>query len=122
MEKMNHGKVIEDQGFGMFRQMIAYKGELVKVNPKNTSKTCHVCGYVNPKVKLGVNYWKCSICSSEHDRNINAALNILSKYVTSRSIVGREPSESTNADEEPRSFMKSESPKSIARNSITKGS
>lgn len=83
MEKMNHGKVIVDQGFGMFRQMIAYKGELVKVSPKNTSKTCHVCGYVNPKVKLGVNQWKCPICSSEHDRDINAALNILSRYVTS---------------------------------------
>lgn len=113
MEKMNHGKVIGDQGFGMFRQMIAYKGELVKVSPKNTSKTCHVCGYVNPKVVVGVNYWKCPICSSEHDRDINAALNILSKYVTSRSIVGRGPSEITNADEEPRSSMKSESPKAL---------
>lgn len=113
MEKMNHGKVIGDQGFGMFRQMIAYKGELVKVSPKNTSKTCHVCGYVNPKVKLGVNQWKCPICSSEHDRDINAALNILSRYVTSRSIVGRGPSEITNADGEPRSSMKSESPKAL---------
>lgn len=113
MEKMNHGKVIGDQGFGMFRQMIAYKGELVKVSPKNTSKTCHVCGYINPKVKLGVNYWKCPICSTEHERDINAALNILSRYVTSQSIVGREPSESTNADGEPRSSMKSESPKAL---------
>lgn len=113
MSKMNHGKVVGDQGFGMLRQMIAYKGELVKVSPKNTSKTCHVCGYVNPKVVVGVNYWKCPICSSEHDRDINAALNILSKYVTSRSIVGRGPSEITNADGEPRSSMKSESPKAL---------
>ena len=113
MSKMNHGKVVGDQGFGMLRQMIAYKGELVKVSPRNTSKTCHVCGYVNPKVVVGVNYWKCPICSSEHDRNINAALNILSKYVTSRSIVGRGPSEITNADGEPRSSMKSESSKAL---------
>ena len=113
MEKINHGKVIGDQGFGMFRQMIAYKGELVKVSPKNTSKTCHVCGYINPKVKVGVNYWKCPICSSEHDRDINAVLNILSRYVTSRSIVGRGPSEITNACGEPKCSMKQESPKAL---------
>ena len=63
---------------------------------------------MNPKVKVGVNYWKCPVCSSEHDRDINAALNILSKYVTSRSIVGWELTEITNADGEPRSSVKSE--------------
>lgn len=108
MSKMNHGVVIGDQGFGMFRDMVAYKGELVKVSPKNTSKTCHICGYVNPKVKVGINYWKCPICSSEHDRDINAALNILSKYVTSRSIVGWELTESINACGGQRSSMKQE--------------
>ena len=97
MSKMNHGVVIGDQGFGMFREMVAYKGELVKVNPKNTSKTCHVCGYVNSTVKVGVNHWKCPVCGESHDRDINAALNILSKYVTSQSIVGWELTESTNA-------------------------
>ena len=108
MSKMNHGVVIGDQGFGMFREMVAYKGELVKVNPKNTSKTCHTCGYVNPKVKVGVNHWKCPVCGESHDRDINAALNILSKYVTSQSIVGWELTESTNACEEPRSSVKQE--------------
>ena len=107
-ENLNHGKVVGDQGFGMFRQMISYKGHLEKVNPKNTSKTCHICGYVNPKVKVGINYWKCPVCSSEHDRDINAALNILHKYVTSQSIVGWELTEITNADGEPRSSAKSE--------------
>lgn len=105
---LNHGVVVGDQGFGMFRQMIAYKGHLEKVNPKNTSKTCHVCGYVNPTVKVGINQWKCPVCSSEHDRDINAALNILSKYVTSQGIVGWELTEITNADGEPRSSVKSE--------------
>ena len=108
MSKMNHGKVVSDQGFGMFRQMIAYKGHLEKVNPKNTSKMCHTCGYVNPTVKVGVNHWKCPICGKSHDRDINAALNILSKYVTSRSIVGWELTESTNACGVPRSTAKQE--------------
>ena len=108
MSKMNHGVVIGDQGFGMFREMVAYKGELVKVNPKNTSKTCHTCGYVNSKVKVGINYWKCPVCGENHDRDINAALNILSKYVTSRSIVGWELTEIRNACGEPHSSVKQE--------------
>lgn len=108
MSKMNHGVVIGDQGFGMFREMVAYKGELVKVNPKNTSKTCHTCGYVNPKVKVGINYWKCPVCGENHDRDINAALNILSKYVTSQSIVGWELTEIRNACGEPHSSVKQE--------------
>jgi putative transposase len=109
MSKMNHGKVVGDQGFGMLRNMIAYKGNLVKVNPKNTSKTCHCCGFINSEVVLGVNEWKCPICGESHDRDINAALNILSKYVTSQSIVGQEATEISNACGEPRSSVKQES-------------
>ena len=109
MSKMNHGKVVGDQGFGMLRNMIAYKGHLEKVNPKNTSKTCHVCGFVNPKVKVGVNYWECPNCSAKHDRDINAALNILHKWnMTSQSVVGRERAEITNACGAPRSAAKQE--------------
>ena len=109
MAKMNHGKVIGDQGFGMLRNMIAYKGRLEKVNPKNTSKTCHCCGYVNPKIKVGVNYWKCPNCGENHDRDINAALNILHKWnTTSQSIVGRERAEIINACGVPRSTAKQE--------------
>ena len=109
MSKMNHGKVVGDQGFGMLRNMIAYKGHLEKVNPKNTSKTCHVCGFVNPKVKVGVNYWECPNCSAKHDRDINAALNILHKWnMTSQSVVGRERAEITNACGAPCSAAKQE--------------
>ena len=105
---LNHGKAIGDEGFGMLRSMIVYKGTLVKVAAKNTSKTCHTCGYVNPKVVLGVEQWKCPVCSSEHDRDINAALNILNKGVTSLGLVGRERAEITNACGEPRSSAKQE--------------
>ena len=108
MAKMHHGKVVGDQGFGMLRAMIAYKGNLVKVNPKNTSKMCHCCGFVNPKVVLGVKKWKCPNCGEKHDRDINAALNILFKYNTSQSVVGRELTENTNASGEPKCSMKEE--------------
>lgn len=106
--QMHHGKAVGDQGFGMLRQMVAYKTTLVKVPAKNTSKTCHTCGYVNPKVVLGVEKWKCPICGESHDRDINAAKNILNKGVTSLGIVGRERAEITNACGVPRSTAKQE--------------
>lgn len=108
--KLGHGKVISDQGFGMLRQMIAYKGHLEKVNPKNTSKMCHCCGFVNPQVVLGVKKWKCPNCDAKHDRDINAALNILYKWnATSQGIVGRGLAEITNASGAPKiSAMKEE--------------
>ena len=115
MAKMNHGKVVGDQGFGMLRNMIAHKGNLVKVNPKNTSKTCHCCGFVNPEVVVGVNKWKCPNCGAEHDRDINAALNILFKYNASQGIVGRERAESTNACGAPSSAVKHEVPNPSSR-------
>lgn len=109
MAKMHHGKIIGDQGFGMLRSMISYKGHLEKVNPKNTSKMCHCCGYINPRVKVGVNYWECPNCGVKHDRDINAALNILHKWnMTSRSIVGRERAEIINACGAPNGAMKQE--------------
>ena len=100
---LHHGKVVGDQGFGMLRTMIAYKGNLVKVNPKNTSKTCSVCGKVNEKIVVGIEKWTCPSCGTNHDRDINAALNILHK-----GIVGRERAESTNACGAPSSAVKHE--------------
>lgn len=108
MAQMHHGRAVGDQGFGMLRNMIAYKTTLVKISAKNTSKTCHTCGYVNPKVVLGVEHWKCPICGENHDRDINAAKNILNKGVTSLGIVGRERAESTNACGAPNGAVKQE--------------
>ena len=84
------------------------KTTLVKVSAKNTSKTCHTCGYINPKVILGIEKWKCPVCSSEHDRDINAAKNILNKGVTSLGLVGRERAEIIKACGAPRSAAKQE--------------
>ena len=92
----------------MLRNMVSYKTTLVKVPAKNTSKTCHTCGYVNPRVVLGVEKWKCPVCGESHDRDINAAKNILNKGVTSLGIVGRERAEITNACGEPQSSVKQE--------------
>jgi putative transposase len=90
MAQMHHGKAVGDQGFGAFRGMLAYKTTLLKVNPKNTSKTCSVCGNINEKLTLADRSWTCSVCGTEHDRDINAAVNILRLGVSD---VGRELSE-----------------------------
>lgn len=77
MAQMHHGKAVGDQGFGAFRNMLAYKTNLIKVNPKNTSRTCNICGNVNEQLTLADCQWTCSICKTHHDRDINAAINIL---------------------------------------------
>jgi len=53
-----------------------YGKEFVKVDPHNTSKTCNICGYVKDDLRLDDKFWSCPVCQVEHDRDINAALNI----------------------------------------------
>ena len=79
-------KAILDAGWGMFIRMLEYKlsqhgGKLIKV-PRfyASSQTCHICGHKYPKTKdLSVRGWTCPECGEFHDRDINAAINILHK-------------------------------------------
>lgn len=84
----NHklAKAISDAAWSKFYNKLNYKltergGTLIKV-PTNypSSQTCSNCGYKNPLVKnLSVRRWQCPICGETHDRDINAAKNILQK-------------------------------------------
>ena len=79
---LNFGKATHDNGFGKFRTMLHYKmerlGKSVIVIDKwyPSSKTCGVCGNINPNLKLGEMQWVCPCCGSTVDRDVNAAINI----------------------------------------------
>lgn len=84
----NHrlAKSISDASWGEFVRQLEYKTTwqhkaLVKVDPFfPSSQTCHVCGDKNPETKnLSVRSWVCAECGAEHDRDINAAKNILNE-------------------------------------------
>ena len=83
MVKNHHlAKSISNQGWGMFRTMLKYKctwygKQLVVVNPKNTSRVCSACGADTGKKPLDIREWTCPECGTHHDRDVNAAKNIL---------------------------------------------
>jgi putative transposase len=75
---------IADSGFAELRRQIEYKagwhGRIVLLADRfaPTSKTCSACGQVLDELKLSVREWDCPTCGARHDRDINAAKNILS--------------------------------------------
>lgn len=76
-------RVVSDAGFGMLRQQLEYKahlrgGQIIVADRFFAStKTCSDCGEKNPQVVLGVDEWSCPACGSTHDRDTNAAINLL---------------------------------------------
>lgn len=81
-QALNFGKSVADNGWGKFTTYLAYKLEnegkkLVKIGKyEPSSKRCHVCRFESQELTLATRRWECPICHSEHDRDINAAINI----------------------------------------------
>ena len=82
----NHhlAKSISNASWRMFRTMLEYKCEwygkqLIVVNPKNTSRICSSCGFNSGETPLEIREWTCPKCKTHHDRDINAAINILNR-------------------------------------------
>ena len=74
-------------GLGGLRVMIAYKveergGKIEPVDPKNTSRTCPKCGMVAAENRKREAF-KCVACGYEADADINAAVNILERGLSS---------------------------------------
>jgi len=84
----NHklAKAISDVSWSEFCRMIGYKSKWYgrtyhKIDRYfASSQTCNVCGYKNTDTKdLNVRQWICPQCNTNHDRDVNAAVNILNQ-------------------------------------------
>lgn len=75
-------RAISDIGFYEFRRQLDYKaalsgGTVVVVDRWfPSSKTCSACGGLATAMPLSVRQWTCAHCGAEHDRDVNAALNL----------------------------------------------
>lgn len=75
-------RAISGAGWYALTQMIEYKAIEAGVHVIRadrfapTSKTCHACLHVVDELPLGVRHWTCPACQVEHDRDVNAALNL----------------------------------------------
>jgi putative transposase len=88
-------RVISDAGWGEFRRQLEYKATragrtLVVINRwYPSSKTCSACGYQIEDLKLSVRHRTCPDCRTRHDRDLNAARNILAAgRAVARSVSG----------------------------------
>ena len=85
MIKNHHlAKSISDASWGKFIVILTYKAEwhgkkVVKIDRFfPSSQMCNVCGHINKQTKdLSVREWECPSCHSHHNRDVNAAINIL---------------------------------------------
>ena len=81
---------IADAGWRMFRTLLESKAaehgrDLVVINRWTpTSQTCSACGYRDGKKALSLRQWPCPNCGVLHDRDINAAQNILAAGLAER--------------------------------------
>ena len=77
------GRKVSDLAFYQFVGILRYKCEKHKKVFRQvgqwtpTTKPCSDCGYKNENLTLSDRQWTCSQCGSHHDRDINAAINIL---------------------------------------------
>jgi putative transposase len=87
LAKTNMAKSVNDAGWAGFKKMLSYKairhgGRVLEVSEAYSTQTCSVCGSLPPSrprgiADLGIREWACDDCGTVHDRDVNAAVNIL---------------------------------------------
>jgi putative transposase len=76
------GRKIHDSGFAQFLKIVIYQcqktGAQVKLIDRfyPSSKQCHKCFAIKQDLLLRERNWRCTSCSTEHLRDLNAAINI----------------------------------------------
>jgi putative transposase len=94
-------KAISDCGWGTFRRMLAYKAaragrHLIVIDRwYPSSKTCSACGHLLAELSLRTRMWQCPSCGTRHDRDQNAAKNILAAGLA---VAGGNPGHACGAD------------------------
>ena len=88
MQQFNSGvskSVTRDFSWHQFTDLLSYKmkqrgNHLILIDRFfPSSKMCSVCGYLNNQLELNDRTWVCSNCKTEHDRDVDAAINIRKK-------------------------------------------
>lgn len=79
--KSGLNKSILDQGWGEFKRQLSYKlewqgGQLVLINPKNTSRRCRQCGYTAKENRQTQERFQCVECGHSENADRHAARNI----------------------------------------------
>lgn len=83
---------IADAGWGIFIEMLRYKSEWYGKNLlqlpiyEPSTKVCSTCKTINNNLTLSDRNWMCNVCSTKHDRDINAAINIKQYFITPEGI------------------------------------
>jgi putative transposase len=78
-------RAVSDCGWSSFRRTLDYKtakwGKTLVVIDRffPSSKTCAVCGHMLAQLNLATRTWRCPSCGNRHDRDLNAAKNILAE-------------------------------------------
>ncbi|MFF0522126.1 RNA-guided endonuclease InsQ/TnpB family protein [Actinomadura nitritigenes] len=94
-------RAISDCGWGEFRRQLEYKcrqaGRTLVVIDRwyPSSKTCSACGHLLAELSLSTRRWTCPGCRTRHDRDHNAAKNILA---AGRAVAGDTPGDVCGAD------------------------
>jgi IS605 OrfB family transposase len=108
MGRSKLARSIHDAGWGQFTTMLEYKAALygrtlIKVDPwYPSSQVCSACGHRAGLKPLKVRAWTCTGCGSTHDRDLNAARNILAAgLAVSACGVGVRPEATPAADAAP---------------------
>jgi putative transposase len=82
MKSQRLAKAVADASWSEFIRQLEYKAEwtgknIIKIGRfEPSSKTCSECGNVNNELTLSERTWHCQNCDADHDRDLNAAINI----------------------------------------------